>query len=150
LRAENETRGDFMPRQRVPHIFVVDDEKMIAETLALILRRSGYSARFFLNPLEALQVSLSEVPDLLISDVDMPQLSGIDLAIRMREQCPTCKILLFSGQAGTLNLRELGKQGHDFHLLSKPIHPGDLLLRIREQAPGSCAANDPTGPAMPL
>src|ERR1700712_3348706 len=104
LRAENYTREDFMPKQKISRIFVVDDEKMIAETLALILRKSGYSARFFLNPLEALQLSLSEPPDLLISDVQMPQLSGIDLAIRIREQCPMCKILLFSGQAGTADL----------------------------------------------
>jgi CheY-like chemotaxis protein len=108
-----------MPKQKIPRIFVVDDEKIIAETLALILGKSGYSARFFLNPLEALQVSLSEPPDLLISDVKMPQLAGVDLAIRIRAQCPRCKILLFSGQVGTADLLEVArKQGHDFHLLS--------------------------------
>jgi CheY-like chemotaxis protein len=140
-----------MPKQKVPRIFVVDDEKMIAEALALILRKSGYSARFFLNPLEALQVSLSEPPDLLISDVKMPQLSGIDLAIRIREQCPRCKILLFSGQAGTADLLHgARKQGHDFHLLSKPIYPSDLLHRIRAQDIGLCPANDPTVPVMAL
>ena len=128
-----------MQKQRIPHIFVVDDEKIIAETLAVILRMSGYSVRFFVNPLEALQVALSGPPDLLISDVRMPQLSGIDLAIRIREQGPMCKILLFSGEAETVDLLEMArKQGHDFHLLSKPIHPSDLLLRIREQAPEPC------------
>jgi CheY-like chemotaxis protein len=128
-----------MPEQKIPRIFVVDDEKIIAETLAVILRMSGYSARFFVNPLEALQVSLSGPPDLLISDVQMPLLSGIDLAIQMREQCPGCKILLFSGQTGTSDLLDVArKQGYDFHLLSKPIHPSDLLLRIREQVPEPC------------
>ena len=108
-----------MPKQMIPRIFVVDNEKIIAETLALILRKSGYSARFFLNPLEALQASLSEPPDLLISDVRMPQLAGIDLAIRIRAQCPRCKILLFSGQAGTAYLLDVAReQGHGFHLLS--------------------------------
>jgi CheY-like chemotaxis protein len=141
-----------MPKQeKIPRIFVVDDEKMIAETLALILQKSGYSARFFLNPLEALQVSLSEAPDLLISDVKMRQLSGIDLAIRMRERYPKCKILLFSGQVGNADLLEVArKQGHDFHLLSKPIHPNDLLRRIRAQDPGLCPANDATVSVMVL
>jgi CheY-like chemotaxis protein len=145
-------RKTFMPKQgKIPRIFVVDDEQMIAETLSLILRRRGYSSRFFLNPFEALQVSLSEPPDLLISDVQMPQLSGIDLAIRMREQCPMCKILLFSGQAGTADLLEVARgQGYDFQLLSKPIHPSDLLRRIREQDPGWCPLNDPNVPVMIL
>jgi CheY-like chemotaxis protein len=112
---------------------------------------NGYSARFFLNPLEALQLSLSEAPDLLISDVNMPQLSGIDLAIRMREQCPRCRILLFSGQAETADLLEAARaQGHDFLLLSKPIHPSDLLHRIRAQDLGLCPANSPTIPPMVL
>jgi CheY-like chemotaxis protein len=140
-----------MPKQKISRIFIVDDEKIIAETLALILRMSGYSARFFLDPLEALQVSLSEAPDVLISDVKMPQLSGIDLAIRMREQCPTCRILLFSAQAGTADLLEdARKQGHNFLLLPKPIHPSDLLRLIREKDPGLCPANDPTLPVMVL
>ena len=141
-----------MPKQeKIPRIYVVDDEKMIAETLAVILRKSGYSARFFVNPLEALQVSLSEAPDLLISDVEMPQLSGVDLAIRMREQCPTCKILLFSGQTRTADWLEVArKRGHDFYLLSKPIHPIVLLRWIRESEPGLCPANDPTVSARNL
>lgn len=140
-----------MPKQKIPCIFVVADEKMIAETLALILRKSGYSARFFVNPFEALQVSLSEAPDLLISDVKMPQPCGIDLAIRMREEYPMCKVLLFSGQAWSVDLLEVArKQGHDFHLLSKPIHLSDLLRRIREQNPRGRPANDGTVPVMVL
>jgi len=66
----------------------------------------------------------------------MPQLSGVDLAISIRQEHPDCKVLLFSGQAETddllLNAR---KKGYDFHLLAKPLHPGDLLRRIREQDP---------------
>jgi CheY-like chemotaxis protein len=145
----NDTKEDFMPKQKITRIFVVDDEKMIAETLALILRKSGYSARSFLNPLEALELAHSEPPDLLISDVKMPQLSGVDLAIRIRERCPMCKILLFSGQAGTADLLDRARQqGHDFHLLSKPIYPSDLLRRIRAQDLGLCPANDPTVMAL--
>jgi len=61
----------------------------------------------------------------------MPGLSGIDLAIQMRAQHPECKILLFSGQAATLDLLEDARnQGHDFHLLLKPVHPTELLSKI--------------------
>jgi DNA-binding NtrC family response regulator len=115
----------------VSRIFVVDDEYVIASTLAVILNMRGFSARFFTRPLEALTAAQSDIPDLLISDVAMPGLSGIDLAIQMRAQHPECEILLFSGQAATLDLLEDARnQGHDFHLLLKPVHPTELLSEI--------------------
>jgi DNA-binding NtrC family response regulator len=112
-------------------VFVVDDEQIIALTLATILNRSGFVATAFFGPLEALTTARSSVPDLLISDVVMPELSGIDLAIKLRSICPGCKVLLFSGQAATADLLTSARErGHDFTLLSKPIHPTDLLAAI--------------------
>jgi CheY-like chemotaxis protein len=120
-----------VPSQSVPRIFVVDDEPVIASTLAVIFNRNGYSARCFTDPIEALAAAQSDAPDLLISDVAMPGLSGVDLAIQMRARYPKCKILLFSGQAGTLDLLENARaQGHDFHLLLKPVHPSELLAKM--------------------
>ena len=113
-------------------VFVVDDEFIIASTLATILQRNGLDAVSFTDPLEALSAANVQAPDLLITDVVMPTLSGIDLAIRVRELSPQCKVLLFSGQAATANLLEAARaNGHDFELLSKPIHPTDLLKKIR-------------------
>jgi CheY-like chemotaxis protein len=123
-----------MLKKQILRVVVVDDERVIAETLAAILRQSGFFATFFTDPLEALIFARSDAPDLLISDVMMPQLSGIDLAIRMKEQCPKCRILLFSGCADTVDLLETArKQGHNFHLLSKPVHPTDLLRALTEE-----------------
>jgi CheY-like chemotaxis protein len=116
---------------RVPCIFVVDDEPVIASTLAAILRMNGFSARFFTCPLDALTAARLKAPDLLISDVAMPGISGIELAIQMRAQYPACKILLFSGQAATMDLLEDARaQGHDFDLLQKPVPPTELLLEV--------------------
>jgi CheY-like chemotaxis protein len=118
-----------------PLIYVVDDEKVIASTLALILRQSGFVTFPFTNPLEALDRARSYAPDLLITDVMMPQLSGIDLALQIREICPDCKILLFSGHAATADLlRDAREKGHDFNVLSKPIYPKDLLQSIQTLA----------------
>jgi CheY-like chemotaxis protein len=112
-------------------VFVVDDEPVIASTLGEILRLSGYSATSFTSPLEALAAAQSRAPDLLISDVAMPGISGIDLAIQMKAQYPGCKILLFSGQAATLDLLEEARShGHCFPLLQKPVHPSALLSKI--------------------
>jgi DNA-binding NtrC family response regulator len=108
----------------VPHVFVVDDEPIIAFTLAAILKLHGYSVTFFTSPQEVLASAQSRAPDLLISDVTMPGISGIDLAIQMKDRYPQCKMLLFSGQAGSLNLVDDARiQGHNFQLLEKPIHP---------------------------
>ncbi|MGD0730046.1 MAG: response regulator [Terracidiphilus sp.] len=122
-----------MPQLEQPSVFVVDDEDVIATTLALILRlQGGFRARSFNNPLEALEAARLEAPDLLITDVVMPQLSGIDLAIQIREYCPDCKVLLFSGQAATAHMLEAARQnGHAFEILLKPVHPADLLIKIR-------------------
>ena len=116
-----------------PRVFVVDDEDVIASTLAMILRlQGGFQARSFTKPLEALEAARREAPDLLISDVMMPLLSGIELAIQVREYCPDCKVLLFSGQATTASLLENARaNGYDFELLLKPVHPSDLLEKIR-------------------
>jgi CheY-like chemotaxis protein len=115
----------------VSRIFVVDDEPVIASSLAAILQMNGFSARFFTCPLEALAAARSESPDLVISDVAMPGMSGIDLAIQMRAQYPSCKILLFSGQAATSDLLEGARaQGYDFRLLQKPIFPSEFLSEI--------------------
>jgi CheY-like chemotaxis protein len=121
-----------------PRVFVVDDEHVIASTLAAILKMHGYSATFFTSPLEALAAARSRAPDLLISDVAMPSISGIDLAIQMRAQYPACKILLFSGQAATFDLLEEARaRGHNFDLLQKPVPPTELLFEVGKMVNGS-------------
>jgi CheY-like chemotaxis protein len=133
----NDSQGTFeeviLSGEDAFHIFIVDDEKAIAETLAIILGKSGFVATSFTNPLEALEKASTKSPSLLLSDVFMPQLSGVDLAVQIKEKCPDCEILLFSGQAETNDLLTAArKQGHNFPLVAKPIHPADLILRIRE------------------
>jgi DNA-binding response OmpR family regulator len=114
-------------------IFVVDDERMIASTLAAILQARGYEAFSFVDPIEALEATRTVTPDLIIADVIMPGLSGIDLAVRLKEECPSCRVLLLSGQPVTEDLLETARsQGHEFEVLAKPIHPTDLLARVKE------------------
>jgi DNA-binding NtrC family response regulator len=118
-----------------PTVFVVDDEHIIASSLAAILRLHGYYATAFTSPRDALAAAQSRTLDLLIADVVMPGLSGVDLAIQVKAQHPECRILLFSGQASTQNLLEdARRQGHDFQLLRKPIHPSAMLASVRALA----------------
>ena len=114
-------------RQR---IFVVDDESSIARMLAMILDREGFEAHAFEDPRKAIAACQEMAPDLLVTDVAMPKMTGVELAIHVRAMLPQCKILLFSGFLGDL-LKEARAEGHDFELVAKPIHPKDLLAKLR-------------------
>ncbi|HUS20287.1 MAG TPA: response regulator [Terriglobales bacterium] len=116
-----------------PDILVVDDEKRIADTLALILRSKDYLVTTAYNGLEAYESCRKVAPRLVITDVVMPQMNGVELAMKLRLEIPECSVLLFSGQASTADmLREANERGFEFELLAKPVHPEQLLTRVRE------------------
>ena len=118
------------PKRRV---LVVDDEQVIADTLSIILNKAGFEASPVYTGTAAVESARNIQPDLIISDVIMPDMNGIDAAIHIREVLPSCKILLFSGQAATADLLERARaQGHEFEILAKPVHPTYLLARLRE------------------
>ena len=110
-------------------IYIVDDEKLIAETLALILSMKGHSALWFTDPLEVIRMVEACPPDLLISDVMMPQLSGIDLAILVRSRFPHCNILLLSAHLDHLPA-SCSSTCPGLVLLAKPVHPDAVLVAI--------------------
>ncbi len=115
-----------------PKVLVADDERVIADTLAIILNQSGFQATAVYSGEKAVETARTLQPDMVISDVIMTDLNGIDAAIRIRGMLPTCKILLFSGQAATADLLDRARvQGHEFEILAKPVHPQDLLARLR-------------------
>jgi CheY-like chemotaxis protein len=115
-----------------PRVLVVDDEQVIADTLAKILDMNGYDASAVYTGTAAVESARSLQPDLVISDVIMPDMNGIEAAISIRGFLPTCKILLFSGQAATADLLENARaQGHEFEILAKPVHPSDLLAKLK-------------------
>lgn len=113
------------------YILVVDDEPLIAYSLPIILRRAGYEASSVSNSEEALQFIAANPVSLMLTDVIMPGMDGITLAKRIRHSYPACQILLFSGNANTLNLlEEARKEGYDFEIMAKPVAPRQLLVRI--------------------
>jgi DNA-binding response OmpR family regulator len=115
-----------------PKVLVADDERVIADTLAIILNQSGFQATAVYSGEKAVETARTLEPDMLISDVIMTDLNGIDAAIKIRTMLPNCKILLFSGQAATADLLNRARvQGHEFEILAKPVHPQDLLARLR-------------------
>jgi CheY-like chemotaxis protein len=121
------------PKARRPRILVVDDERIIADTMAEILEGVGFQAATAYDGWNALQVAGILQPDYLLSDVLMPRMNGVDLAIAIRKMYPAARILLFSGQAGiTEILRAAQNQGFQFELIAKPIHPLSVVARLKE------------------
>jgi len=121
-----------MENRLKPKVLVVDDERVIADTLAIILNQHGFDAQAVYTGTGAVEQAQAVRPDLIISDVIMPDMNGIEAAIRIRKFLPECKILLFSGQAATADLLESARaQGHEFEILAKPVHPQDLLAKLR-------------------
>ncbi|WP_353064742.1 response regulator [Tunturiibacter psychrotolerans] len=131
-----------LPDKNKPLILIVDDERIIADTLSMILSRSGFSTMTAYDGLAALEIARSTPPDLVISDVMMPGMTGVELAITLAQSVPTCRILLFSGQAATVDLLEKAREaGHTFTTLTKPVHPTDMLKRVSECLSQKNAAN---------
>jgi CheY-like chemotaxis protein len=121
------------PKARRPRILVVDDERVIADTMAEILEGAGFQAATAYDGWNALQLAGVLQPEYLLSDVLMPRMNGVDLAIAIQKMYPAARILLFSGQAGISEiLRTAQDQGLQFELIAKPIHPLNLIARLKE------------------
>jgi CheY-like chemotaxis protein len=114
-----------------PRVLVVDDEPIIADTLKLILDRNGFRAFVAYDGDSAINLAHQTAPDILLCDVIMPGLDGVEVAIHVRAMHPDCRVLLLSGQAGVDDLLKKARiRGHQFDIVIKPIHPTDLLKII--------------------
>lgn len=113
-------------------VLIVDDETIIADTLRLILLQNGFHAVVAYDGKAAVEKARQLNPDILLCDVVMPGLNGIELAIQLRRFLPHCRVLLLSGQAAVHDLLEDARlRGHHFDLLTKPVHPNELLDLLR-------------------
>jgi DNA-binding response OmpR family regulator len=112
-------------------IVVVDDEKLVADSVAEILKRANYEAFAFYSGENAINFVRGQCPDVVVTDVMMPDLDGVQTAMKIRELCPGTRVLLFSGHSGTAELLNRARnQGHEFEVLPKPLHPDELLRRL--------------------
>ena len=112
-------------------VIVVDDEHLIANTLVIILSNAGFEVRATFSGEETVRLLESFPPDVLIADVIMPGMTGIDAAIVVRDRLPRCRILLFSGQVATSDMLDKARtQGYESEILAKPVPPTELLARL--------------------
>ena len=130
--AESDSSSSSGREEPLPRILVVDDEVLIADTIVQILNRNGFIAEAAYSGVQAIELSRRYCPELVLSDVMMPNVDGVEAAIAIREHCPDTRIVLFSGQAATVEiLARARERGHSFELLPKPIHPTQLIRHLR-------------------
>jgi CheY-like chemotaxis protein len=125
--------ADAARKAPAARVLVVDDEALIADTIVLILNRHGFAAEAVYSGTQAIEAARRTQPELILSDVLMPQIDGVEAAIQIREFLPDTRIVLFSGQAATVEILARARaRGHEFELLPKPIHPTQLIEHLRQ------------------
>ncbi|HWE87313.1 MAG TPA: response regulator [Terracidiphilus sp.] len=117
-----------------PRMLVVDDEHTIADTLAAIFRLRGFNAVAVYSGEAAVDEALAEAPAVLITDISMNGMNGVEAAIRVSRACPKCRILLFSGHPENGGLLARAREdGHEFEVLAKPVHPKDIFEWLEDK-----------------
>jgi CheY-like chemotaxis protein len=132
---ESKWREADAPQSEVARskVLVVDDQRLIADTLTEILGNAGFDAVAAYDGFDALDKASRFHPQWVLTDVLMPRMNGVELAIAVRKNYPGSSILLFSGQAGISEILQEGhRQGYQFELIAKPIHPMRLIERLKE------------------
>ncbi|MGD0649124.1 MAG: response regulator [Acidobacteriaceae bacterium] len=126
--------GDRARATASTRILVVDDEPLIADTIVQILNRNGFIAEAAYGGREAIAAARLTSPELILSDVLMPHVDGVEAAITIQKFLPDARIVLFSGQAATVEILARARQrGYQFELLAKPLHPTQLIKHLRQE-----------------
>ncbi len=113
-------------------VLVADDEPLIVRTLLEILRAEGYEAFGTKDGVEAVSQAQALKPDLLLLDISMPRLNGIEAARQIHSFSPQSRVVLFSGQASSTDLlHDAGIKGFKFEIVAKPVKPDVLMTMIR-------------------
>ncbi len=118
-------------------ILIVDDDDQLRQTIKMVLKLRGYDAMEADNGVSALEIAKSEVPDLIISDINMPGQDGLSALKKIREDPVTATVpmILMTGEMDS-NMRRVMEMGAD-DFLTKPFAMPALLnaieARIRKQ-----------------
>lgn len=117
-----------------PVVLVVDDEPIITDTLSAILNGLGFAAMTASNAISALDTALLIPPQVLITDLAMPGMDGLELAVAVTRAVPDCEAILFSGHASICDVAaRMRALACDFVTLLKPVHPADMVACICER-----------------
>jgi len=115
-----------------PKVLVIDDDKMVADTLAEVLRMHGFSPVALYSGEQAIEFVESFQPDIVLSDIRMSRLDGIEAARNIRNLHPECRVILFTASTMSPKTKKV-IEGEGFELLQRPLHPQNVLSALRGQ-----------------
>lgn len=117
-----------------PLLMILDDDNAVRQTWTIIFRQQGYEVVPVDRGEAAIEAAHNNAPDLLLADIRLPDMSGIEAAQRVQEIAPHCHVLLISGDGESSEALDLARaQGVSFEVLPKPISPPELIRRIAER-----------------
>jgi CheY-like chemotaxis protein len=110
-------------------ILVVDDEQMVADTLGIIFQKRGFECRVSYTGAEALACTENFCPELLLCDLSMPGMSGLEVVWNVTQKCPKCRVLLLTGYYSNLGSARRWARNHSAssRVMTKPVLPALLL-----------------------
>jgi DNA-binding response OmpR family regulator len=124
----------------MPAVLVIDDDIMIRELLKLHLSNAGYKARSAADPAEGIKSVIDSPPDLILLDVDMPYMSGLEVlhALKADEHSRHIPVVMLTGRTDDETWMEATKAGANAYL-TKPVDRDELLSTLRKwvRNPGS-------------
>ena len=110
-------------------ILVIDDEPSVADALRIILEDDGYGVAVALTGLEGLDLARRQRFDVVISDVRLPDVSGLEVLDAVRKACPHSTVILITSH-GTTKLLDEARACGAFDVLQKPFPPRDVLRLV--------------------
>lgn len=116
---------------RARSVFVCDDDQWVLDTVVDILSSLKLDILTFANGKLALDQIAKESPDLIITDINMPEMTGLELLKFLDSNAFKIPVILLTGSLDPMNLREAVAYGH-FEYLKKPIQPFDLIETVQK------------------
>jgi YesN/AraC family two-component response regulator len=129
-------------------VLVVDDESYIRELIKETLRGRQYKAGTAANGVEALDILSRETYDIVVTDVVMPGMEGLELVKQIRRLYPKVHIIVLTGFPRTADIGDFLAQGVD-EFLPKPFRGNDLIAVIRRLEQKMAASPDGGSPPSP-
>ena len=119
--------------ERNPNVLVIDDESSILESLRILLRNEGFTPHVAQGGRQGLEQLASLSPDIVLTDVRMPNVDGIEVLSAVRKQDPTTPVILMTAQATLQSAVQAVNEGA-FYYIQKPFRNDDLVAILRRAA----------------
>jgi two-component system nitrogen regulation response regulator NtrX len=119
-------------------ICIIDDEPAILKSLSSILEDEGYQVIVATNGIEGMKVVRSDSPDLVLLDIWMPEMDGLETLKRLRLQFPGILVVMMSGHGSIETAVKATKLGA-YDYLEKPLDLEKVTILVRNASPSWCA-----------